>query len=536
MKKRFLSILLVFCMVMAFMPQVAYATGNAGDFTVTGGTSGIDYYYNASNKTLRILTGTPITISGTTTSDKIFVEEEVSANITLAGVNIDLSLQTDSTAIALSGNTTITLAENTTNTVKSGYWCAGISNNSNLEIKGSGTLVAQGGQYGAGIGGGYNGNGSNITISGGTVKATGGYGGAGIGGGYNGDGSNITISGGTVNATGGTGGAGIGGGSNRNGSNIIISGGSVKAKGNNDIGGGMSGSEVCPKADDGTNAYLFTIDNRNSDTVFIDGNEYQPVNHTSADSSDTNLYVYLTGTNHIIKVGENVVNYHFDSTTFSECKDNDKDHLCDACSSTISEHSLEKIPAKAATVTKTGSKEYWHCLDCGKNFSDADGTNEITDLESWKTGDGKIDKLPPEIIEGKGQSITAGEEKALSFTSNAAIGDFLEVQIDGKTLDAKYYTVKEGSTIVDLKADYVATLSAGEHTIGIVSTSGTAVTTFTVAELQKPTGNNSSTGSVNHVPQTGDATNLALWIILSFVSGILLSVLGIYGKKKKHNR
>ena len=140
----------------------------------------------------------------------------------------------------------------------------------------------------------------------------------------------------------------------------------------------------------------------------------------------------------------------------------------------------------------------------------------------------------------------------MSFTSNAAIGDFLEVQIDGKTLDAKYYTVKEGSTIVDLKADYVATLSAGEHTIGIVSTSGTAVTTFTVAELQKPTGNNpsdstgsnpndptgnnSSTGSVNHVSQTGDNSHMALWIALMLITGILLSVLGIYGKKKKHIR
>ena len=220
------------------------------------------------------------------------------------------------------------------------------------------------------------------------------------------------------------------------------------------------------------------------------------------------------------------------------------DTYCKVCKKEISKgaainmlaHKLDNIPATDATVTETGNKEYWHCKDCENNFSDAAGTNEITDLESWKTGGGLIDKLPPEIIEGKGQSITAGDKKDLTFRSNAAFSDFIRVELDGKTLDAKNYTVKEGSTIVTLKADYVATLSAGDHTIGIVSTSGTAVTTFTVAELQKPTGNNSSTGSVNHVPQTGDATNLALWIILSFVSGILLSVLGIYGKKKKHNR
>ena len=62
---------------------------------------------------------------------------------------------------------------------------------------------------------------------------------------------------------------------------------------------------------------------------------------------------------------------------------------------------------------------------------------------------------------------------------------------------------KEGSTIVTLKADYVATLSAGEHTIGIVSTSGTATTTFTV---------NAKTAADNDMnsPQTGD--NSMMWL------------------------
>ena len=62
---------------------------------------------------------------------------------------------------------------------------------------------------------------------------------------------------------------------------------------------------------------------------------------------------------------------------------------------------------------------------------------------------------------------------------------------------------KEGSTIVTLKADYVATLSAGEHTIGIVSTSGTATTTFTV---------NTKTAADNDMnsPQTGD--NSMMWL------------------------
>lgn len=188
-----------------------------------------------------------------------------------------------------------------------------------------------------------------------------------------------------------------------------------------------------------------------------------------------------------------------------------------------SKHNLEHVPAKAATVTETGNKEYWHCKDCDKYFSDEDGKNSI------ELKDTVISKLPPEIIEGKGQSTTAGEKKALSFTSNAAFRDFIRVELDGKTLDEKNYTVKEGSTIVTLKADYVGTLSVGRHTIGIVSESGTAAATFTVNA--KVVVNNDT-----KPPQTGDNSMMLPWVVLLFVSGGLLTVTGIYGKKKKYNR
>lgn len=183
-------------------------------------------------------------------------------------------------------------------------------------------------------------------------------------------------------------------------------------------------------------------------------------------------------------------------------------------------HKLTKTEASAATVTATGNKEYWHCKDCGKYFADENGTKEI------KLEDTIISKLSPEIIEGKGQSITAGEKKELTFKSNAAFSDFIRVELDGKTLDAKNYTVKEGSTVVTLKADYVATLSAGEHTIGIVSASGTATTTFTV---------NAKTVVDNDTksPQTGDNSHMALWIALLFMSGAGVIGTTVYGKKKR---
>ncbi len=221
-----------------------------------------------------------------------------------------------------------------------------------------------------------------------------------------------------------------------------------------------------------------------------------------------------------------------------------KDHLCDVCGATLSEHTggeatcvskavceycgeeygeldstnhnLENIPAKEATVTETGNIEYWHCLDCGKYFADENGENEI-ELSDTVTG-----KLPPEIIEGAGQSVTEGEKKELTFSSNAAYGDFIRAQLDGKTIDAENYTATEGSTIITLKADFVGSLSVGEHTIGIVSESGTAATTFTVNA--KPAVDN---------PDTGDNSHMALLVAIMFVSGGAVAAT-VVSKKKKH--
>jgi hypothetical protein len=116
----------------------------------------------------------------------------------------------------------------------------------------SGALTATGGDSGAGIGGGVEGNGGAVTIDGGTVDATGGSDASGIGGGGNvgsgngGGGGTVTITGGSVTATGGGDGAGIGGGRGvvgvgGAGGAVSVSGGTVTAKGEviaSGIGGG----------------------------------------------------------------------------------------------------------------------------------------------------------------------------------------------------------------------------------------------------------------------------------------------------------
>jgi hypothetical protein len=120
-----------------------------------------------------------------------------------------------------------------------------------LIIEGTGTLLAIGGNYGAGIGGTYSplNKGGDITIRGGTVTATSNYG-SGIGGGAWGDGGNITIKEGSiVTAISGLG-AGIGGGQGHptpgrggSGGTITISGGTVTAFSREGAGIGAGTSE-----------------------------------------------------------------------------------------------------------------------------------------------------------------------------------------------------------------------------------------------------------------------------------------------------
>lgn len=88
--------------------------------------------------------------------------------------------------------------------------------------------------------------------------------------------------------------------------------------------------------------------------------------------------------------------------------------------------------------------------------------------------------LPPSIIRGDQTTVVQGEKETLSFTSDALFGDFIRVELDGNTLDTQYYTKKEGSTVITLKAEFVEDLSAGDHTLAIVSQNGTATARFTV--------------------------------------------------------
>lgn len=264
-KKRIVSTLLAL-LLFAGLPVSALADTwdiSKGDIAVNAGSGGQTVTQGGG---AAVEDSAPV-ITGSSTENTLTIKAESgqTANVTLSGANIDVSGK-GKAAVSTNGEGNVSIELNGDNTLKSGKGHAGLEkkNGGKLTIADedkNGKLTAEGGKYGAGIGGGDQGAGSGITITGGEIKATGGYGGAGIGGGNDGGSSGITISGDAkVNAQGGDqSGAGIGGGKNGAGSGITISGGEVKATGGNygaGIGGGDEGdgSDITISGDARVNA------------------------------------------------------------------------------------------------------------------------------------------------------------------------------------------------------------------------------------------------------------------------------------------
>ena len=243
--KKILSTLLAL-LLLANLPVSALAADwdiGSGDITVNAGSGGQTVTQGSQ---VDVPDSAPV-ITGSSTENTVTInaEKDQTASVTLSGANIDGS-NTVKAAVSTTGEGNVSIELDGDSTLKSGFTHAGLEKNNggSLTIADedkNGKLTAEGGGYGAGIGGGYEAGGSDITISGGEVNATGGAYGAGIGGGYNGTGSDIAISGGDVKATGGAFGAGIGGGYNGNGSDITITDGEVKATGGSAYGAGIGG-------------------------------------------------------------------------------------------------------------------------------------------------------------------------------------------------------------------------------------------------------------------------------------------------------
>lgn len=194
-------------------------------------------------------------------------------------------------------------------------------------------------------------------------------------------------------------------------------------------------------------------------------------------------------------------------------------HIC-RCGEVLdkAEHTFEWVVDKPATTEAKGER-HQECTACGEK-----GATE------------GIAILAPTIIEGAGQAITVDTAKDLSFRSNAPIKYFQKVLVDDKEVDAENYVLTEGSTIVTLKTSFVKTLGVGEHKLSVVSTTGTAETTFTIAEAAKPAPGQTTTTTTTTsskskkktgkgaLPSVGDGTyTMAGGVLAAGMAALLLA-------------
>lgn len=129
-----------------------------------------------------------------------------------------------------------------------------------------------------------------------------------------------------------------------------------------------------------------------------------------------------------------------------------------------------------------------------------------------------------EIIKGGQGKWTTNSNGSLTITGNGEFARFTGINVDGKVVNRSNYTVKEGSTIVTLKAEYLNSLNAGTHTFELMWTDGSAVTTFTVSATSAPT----------NTPVTGDRSNVLFWCCLAMLSAIGLAVVVV--KRRLDNK
>ena len=255
------------------------------------------------------------------------------------------------------------------------------------------------------------------------------------------------------------------------------------------------------------------------DSAYFAGKDYAvKVNGTSVKLSAKGTYELKDVEGDVNVTVEGILKHEPDGSGWAHDAKNHW-HVC-RCGEVLdkAEHTFEWVIDKPATVEAKGEK-HQECTVCGEK-----GKSE------------EIAILTPEIIDGKGQTMVVDAAKDLSFRSSAPIESFQKVLVDDKEVAAENYELTEGSTIVTLKASFLKTLGVGEHKLSVVSATGTAETTFTVAEAAKPAPGQTTTTTTTTtttskpkkkagketLPESGDSTYVMAGAVLAAGMAVLL--------------
>ena len=183
--------------------------------------------------------------------------------------------------------------------------------------------------------------------------------------------------------------------------------------------------------------------------------------------------------------------------------------VCDVCGeeygevNAASHTNLVKTEAKAATHMTEGNIEYWYCDGCDKYFSDEAGTKEIA------LKDTVIPKLTEHTADGSGWH---SDETGHWNTCEC-----------GEKLNEAAHTFE---WVTDKEATAAEAGSKHEEC---------TVCGYEKAAVEIPaTGTPSDTDTSS--PQTGDDSNIALWIAVMLAAGTALTGTAVYSRKRKYSR
>lgn len=246
--------------------------------------------------------------------------------------------------------------------------------------------------------------------------------------------------------------------------------------------------------------------------------------------------------------------------TFGEAWSSDSEshyHKCKDCDykKDVTKHTFDK-KVEDKKYLKDGLTcgdviSYYKSCECGESSKGTESEETFENEEGKKVEhefgkDGVCticSKTNYKVDAVNGSTYTETEDGSLVFRANGSIDKLSSVKVDGTVLtEDKDYTVKSGSTIVELKNDYLKTLSEGEHKLTIVYEDGECEAKFSVkADDSKSDDdpenddNNGSKGDIisDIIYKTGDNAGL-----ISLVSTMLTSGLASvwFAKKRRKNR
>ena len=246
------------------------------------------------------------------------------------------------------------------------------------------------------------------------------------------------------------------------------------------------------------------------------------------------------------------------------------------------DHILKYIAGLKALSKENDNTECWICTECGRCFSDKNGTKEIADnsgaapvtvifveddiknltdipltTPGW-TWAAQEKLLPGTIINAtavykvtddftikdtiqirvscKASDVTykIGADGTVTLRCTGVLSSFKGITVDGKSLiQGKDYTAVSGSTIITFNADYLKSLSVGKHTVVMKYDSGDVEAGLTVIDRDPDASNSDATAPDASNPDAGDINGLVLW--LAFMAACVLGFTGtaVHNKKKK---